>query len=99
MTHPRQSITSAVRYVFHLASPAAPRHYQRLPVQTLLAGSAGTYHALDVAGRHGARFVFASAAEVYGDPRLWRLIAEANEIDDPLRFPTPQDVGRVILVP
>ena len=39
------------------------------------------------------------AAEVYGDPRLWRLIAEANEIDDPLRFPTPQDVGRVILVP
>jgi nucleoid-associated protein YgaU len=39
------------------------------------------------------------AAEVYGDPRLWRLIAEANEIDDPLRFPKPQDVGRVILVP
>ena len=39
------------------------------------------------------------AAEVYGDSRLWRLIAEANDIDDPLRFPTPQDVGRVILVP
>ncbi len=39
------------------------------------------------------------AAEVYGDPRLWRLIAEANEIDDALRFPTQQDVGRVILVP
>jgi nucleoid-associated protein YgaU len=39
------------------------------------------------------------AAEIYGDPRLWRLIAEANDIDDPLRFPTPQDVGRVILVP
>jgi len=39
------------------------------------------------------------AAELYGDPRLWRLIAEANEIDDALRFPTQQDVGRVILVP
>jgi len=39
------------------------------------------------------------AAEVYGDPRLWRLIAEANEVDDPLRFPTSQDVGRVILIP
>ena len=39
------------------------------------------------------------AAEVYGDPRLWRLIAEANDIDDPLRFPAPEDVGRVILVP
>ena len=41
----------------------------------------------------------AIAAEVYGDPRLWRSIAEANDIDDPLRFPMPQDVGRVILVP
>jgi nucleoid-associated protein YgaU len=39
------------------------------------------------------------AAEVYGDPRLWRVIAEANGIDDPLRFPTSEDVGRVILVP
>jgi nucleoid-associated protein YgaU len=39
------------------------------------------------------------AAEVYGDPRLWRIIAEANDIDDPLRFPTAEDVGRVILVP
>jgi nucleoid-associated protein YgaU len=39
------------------------------------------------------------AAEVYGDPRLWRLIAEANDIDDPLRFPTSEDVGRVIVVP
>jgi nucleoid-associated protein YgaU len=39
------------------------------------------------------------AAEVYGDPRLWRVIAEANDIDDPLRFPTNEDVGRVILVP
>ena len=41
----------------------------------------------------------AIAAEVYGDPRLWRVIAEANDIDDPLRFPTAEDVGRVILVP
>jgi len=39
------------------------------------------------------------AAEVYGDPRLWRLIAEANGIEDPLRFPTEQDVGRIVLVP
>jgi nucleoid-associated protein YgaU len=41
----------------------------------------------------------AIAAEVYGDPRLWRVIAEANDIDNPLRFPTAEDVGRVILVP
>jgi nucleoid-associated protein YgaU len=39
------------------------------------------------------------AAKVYGDPRLWRPIAEANGIDNPLRFPTPQDLGRRLLVP
>jgi nucleoid-associated protein YgaU len=39
------------------------------------------------------------AGEVYGDPRLWRVIAEANDINDPLGFPTTEDVGRVILVP
>jgi nucleoid-associated protein YgaU len=39
------------------------------------------------------------AAQVYGDPRLWRPIADANAIDNPLRFPTDQDVGRLLLVP
>jgi len=40
------------------------------------------------------------AAEVYGDPRLWRPIAEANGIDDPLRFPDPKkDIGRLLLIP
>ncbi|HET7863796.1 MAG TPA: hypothetical protein VFL86_05255 [Burkholderiaceae bacterium] len=39
------------------------------------------------------------AAQVYGDPRLWRQIADANGIANPLRFPSPQDVGRLLLVP
>lgn len=39
------------------------------------------------------------AREAYGDPRLWRLIAEANGIDDPFRFPEPDDVGRLLLIP
>lgn len=39
------------------------------------------------------------AAQVYGDPRLWRAIAAANRIDDPLRFPDEQDIGRMLLVP
>jgi dTDP-glucose 4,6-dehydratase len=54
--------------VFHLASPASPQDYSRLPVQTLLAGSAGTGHALDLARSSGARFILASSSEVYGDP-------------------------------
>lgn len=39
------------------------------------------------------------AAQVYGDARLWRPIADANDIHNPLRFPTNQDVGRLLLVP
>lgn len=39
------------------------------------------------------------AMEVYGDARLWRPIAEANDIDDPLQFPEPKDVGRLLLIP
>ncbi|MCW2653295.1 MAG: epimerase [Mycobacterium sp.] len=54
--------------VFHLASPASPPDYQRLPVQTLRVGAHGTSVALDIAERSGARFVLASTSEVYGDP-------------------------------
>ncbi|WP_436698175.1 NAD-dependent epimerase/dehydratase family protein [Nocardioides sp. BYT-33-1] len=61
-------VDGPVDAVFHLASPASPLHYQRLPLETLRAGSHGTGHALDLAARHGARFVLASSSEVYGDP-------------------------------
>jgi dTDP-glucose 4,6-dehydratase len=54
--------------VFHLASPASPVDYLRLPVQTLRAGALGTTNALDIAQRCGARLVLASTSEVYGDP-------------------------------
>ncbi|HTJ72546.1 MAG TPA: UDP-glucuronic acid decarboxylase family protein [Actinospica sp.] len=56
--------------VLHLASPASPADYLRLPVETLEAGSTGTRHALDIARRDGARFLFTSSSEVYGDPLL-----------------------------
>ncbi|NGN69296.1 NAD-dependent epimerase/dehydratase family protein [Streptomyces sp. A7024] len=54
--------------VLHFACPAAPADYLRLPLETLAAGSDGTRHALELAARHGARFVLASTSEVYGDP-------------------------------
>jgi dTDP-glucose 4,6-dehydratase len=54
--------------VLHLASPASPIDYLELPVETLQVGSFGTYHALEVARRAGARFFVASTSEVYGDP-------------------------------
>jgi dTDP-glucose 4,6-dehydratase len=54
--------------VVHLASPASPRHYLRLPIETLDAGALGTRHALELAHEHSARFLLASTSEVYGDP-------------------------------
>lgn len=56
--------------VAHLASPASPADYYRLPLETLAVGSRGTEHTLELAQRHGARFVLASTSEVYGDPHV-----------------------------
>jgi dTDP-glucose 4,6-dehydratase len=57
-----------VDWVLHLASPASPVHYLRLPIETMKAGSLGTMNALELAERKDARFVMASTSEVYGDP-------------------------------
>lgn len=54
--------------IFHLASPASPIDYQRLPIQTLKVGALGTHNALGIAKHHGARILLASTSEVYGDP-------------------------------
>jgi hypothetical protein len=39
------------------------------------------------------------AEEELKDPSLWRKIAEANNIADPLNFPRPEDIGRLIIIP
>lgn len=57
-----------VDYVFHFASPASPVDYMAHGVPTLQAGSLGTFNALDVARKYGARFFLASTSECYGDP-------------------------------
>jgi len=54
--------------VFNLASPASPLDYERLPLETLEVGSAGTRNALELARAAGAVLVQASTSEVYGDP-------------------------------
>jgi dTDP-glucose 4,6-dehydratase len=55
-------------WVLHLASPASPRDYLELPIQTLKVGSLGTYRTLGLAKAKGAGFLLASTSEVYGDP-------------------------------
>ena len=64
------SIAEPIDFVFHLASPASPIDYLRLPLQTLKVGSHGTHNALGLAKAKRARFLLASTSEVYGDPQV-----------------------------
>jgi dTDP-glucose 4,6-dehydratase len=59
-----------VDYVFNFASPASPVDYARLGPETLLAGSAGTVNALNLARKYNAGFLHASTSECYGDPEV-----------------------------
>jgi dTDP-glucose 4,6-dehydratase len=59
-----------IDYVFHLASPASPIDYQRLPLHTLKVGSYGTHNMLGLAKFKRARFLLTSTSEVYGDPQI-----------------------------
>jgi dTDP-glucose 4,6-dehydratase len=61
-------VPEPVDFVFHLASPASPIDYMRLPLHTLKVGSYGTHNALGLAKFKRARFLLASSSEVYGDP-------------------------------
>jgi dTDP-glucose 4,6-dehydratase len=63
-------IGEPVDFVFHLASPASPIDYLRLPLHTLKVGSYGTHNALGLAKFKRARFLLASTSEVYGDPKV-----------------------------
>ena len=57
-----------VDYVFHFASPASPVDYSLHGIATLKVGSLGTFHALDVAHKYGAKYLVSSTSECYGDP-------------------------------
>ncbi len=64
------SVPGPVDYVLHFASPASPIDYAELPIETLKAGSLGTFHTLGLAKEKGARFLLASTSETYGDPHV-----------------------------
>ncbi|MBW2976320.1 SDR family oxidoreductase [Candidatus Woesearchaeota archaeon] len=61
-------IEEPLDYVLHFASPASPVDYQKIPIQTLKAGSLGTHNTLGLALAKKAKYLLASTSEVYGDP-------------------------------
>ncbi len=62
------AIDGVVDTVFNLASPASPKDYLLLPIETLEAGSSGTRSCIQLALEHGATLLMASTSEVYGEP-------------------------------
>jgi dTDP-glucose 4,6-dehydratase len=63
-------IPEPVDFVYHMASPASPIDYARLPLHTLKVGAYGTHNSLGLAKAKRARFLLASTSEVYGDPQV-----------------------------
>ncbi|MGQ0616933.1 MAG: UDP-glucuronic acid decarboxylase family protein [Acidimicrobiia bacterium] len=61
-------VPGPVDVVMHLASPASPKDYLEMPIQTLKVGSLGTHNTLGLAKAKGAKYFLASTSEVYGDP-------------------------------
>ena len=63
-------VAGELDYILHFASPASPKDYLNLPIQTLKVGSLGTHKVLGLAKAKGARMLIASTSEVYGDPMV-----------------------------
>jgi dTDP-glucose 4,6-dehydratase len=63
-------VAGPVDYVLHLASPASPVDYLKLPIQTLKVGALGTHNSLGLAMAKKAKYLLASTSECYGDPQV-----------------------------
>ncbi len=63
-------IKEEIDIILHFACPASPMDYRNFPIQTMKVDSLGTLHTLGLAKVKGARYVFASTSEVYGDPKV-----------------------------
>ena len=62
------NVSGELEELYHFASPASPKDFERIPIPILKVGALGTYNSLGVALAKGARFMLASSSEVYGDP-------------------------------
>lgn len=61
-------VPNAVDIAYHFASPASPEKYIALAMNTMEVNTSGTLSLLEFCRGSGARLVFASTSEVYGDP-------------------------------
>lgn len=62
------NILPKIDEIYHLASIASPPKYRKYPIETLDVNVIGTRNILDLAVKHGAKFLLTSTSEVYGEP-------------------------------
>ena len=65
-----EPILLEVDWIFNMACPASPIHYQYNPVKTVKTSVMGAINMLGLAKRVNARILQASTSEVYGDPEI-----------------------------
>lgn len=65
-----EPILLEVDWIFNMACPASPIHYQYNPVKTVKTSVMGAFNMLGLAKRVSARILQASTSEVYGDPEI-----------------------------
>ena len=82
--------------IWHLACPASPVHYQFNPIKTAKTSFYGSYNMLGLAKRVGARILFASTSEVYGDPEVHPQPESYNGSVNPIGYRSCYDEGKRI---
>ena len=64
------NINDKIDYIYNLACPASPIHYQFDPVKTIQTNILGSINVLELAKKNKAKILQASTSEVYGDPSV-----------------------------
>ena len=80
--------------IWHLACPASPIHYQFNPIKTAKTSFLGTYNMLGLARRVGARILFASTSEVYGNPEVHPQTEKYNGNVNPIGIRSCYNEGK-----
>lgn len=89
-----QPVYAEVDWIFNMACPASPIHYQRDPVRTIKTSVMGALNTLGLAKRNGARILQASTSEVYGDPKVHPQSEDYRGAVNPIGIRACYDEGK-----
>lgn len=83
-----------VDWIFNLACPASPPHYQKNPIKTLTTSILGAINMLEIAKKYNARIFQASTSEVYGDPEVHPQVESYRGCVNPIGIRSCYDEGK-----